>query len=156
MSNSTSSSSLEKQLVLDADEDSYGGVTVNMEKPMDSKVFTSMLRTSLSYWRQQVLVVKERSGQFGGTRMEVPYRSCCGEELKFYYPQGEDIWTAAIREVKEETGVDTEFVEVFAFRQSHRAFFRKSDLMFVCMLRPCSSDIQKQDSEIEAARWMAR
>ncbi|KAJ0112242.1 hypothetical protein Patl1_01825 [Pistacia atlantica] len=215
MSNSTSSSSLEKQLVLDADEDSYGGVTVNMEKPMDSKVFTSVLRTSLSYWRQQgkrgvwiklpihlanlveptvqegfryhhaepdylmlvywipktsdtiptnsshrigvcafvlndkreVLVVKERSGQFGGTDVwKLP--TGVAEE-------GEDIWTAAIREVKEETGVDTEFVEVLAFRQSHRAFFRKSDLMFVCMLRPCSSDIQKQDSEIEAAQWMA-
>jgi len=32
------------------------------------------------------------------------------------------------------------------------SFFEKSDLFFVCMLRPLSSDIQKQESEIEAAQ----
>lgn len=34
------------------------------------------------------------------------------------------------------------------------SFFEKSDLFFVCMLRPLSFDIQKQESEIEAAQWM--
>ncbi|KAK4845633.1 hypothetical protein QYF36_007330 [Acer negundo] len=38
--------------------------------------------------------------------------------------------------------------------QSHQSFFRKSDLFFVCMLRPRSFEIQKQDFEIEAAQWM--
>ncbi|MFS8009123.1 putative hydrolase [Helianthus anomalus] len=51
--------------------------------------------------------------------------------------------------------IDTEFMEVLAFRlevqQSHKSFFSKSDLMFVCMLKPTSLDIEKQDSEIEAA-----
>lgn len=37
-------------------------------------------------------------------------------------------------------------------RQSHKAFFEKSDLFFVCMLRPLSFDIHKQDLEIEAAQ----
>jgi hypothetical protein len=37
-------------------------------------------------------------------------------------------------------------------RQSHKAFFDKSDLFFVCILRPLSFDITKQDSEIEAAQ----
>ncbi|KAL1092320.1 hypothetical protein V6Z11_D07G216600 [Gossypium hirsutum] len=69
--------------------------------------------------------------------------------------EGEDICMAAIREVKEETGIDTEFVEILAFRQSHKSFFKKSDLFFVCMLRPLSFDIQKQDTEIEAAQWMS-
>ncbi|KAF5482626.1 hypothetical protein F2P56_003181 [Juglans regia] len=68
--------------------------------------------------------------------------------------EGEDICTAAIREVKEETGIETEFVDVLAFRQSHKSFFRKSDLFFVCMLQPRSFDIQKQTLEIEAAQWM--
>ncbi|MED6175266.1 hypothetical protein PIB30_076855 [Stylosanthes scabra] len=68
--------------------------------------------------------------------------------------EGEDICTAAIREVKEETGIDTEFVEVLAFRQSHQTFFQKSDLFFACLLQPYSFNIQRQASEIAAAQWM--
>lgn len=34
----------------------------------------------------------------------------------------------------------------------HKVFFGKSDLLFLCMLRPLSFDIHKQDSEIEAAK----
>ncbi|KAA8527067.1 hypothetical protein F0562_008704 [Nyssa sinensis] len=55
---------------------------------------------------------------------------------------------AAIREVKEETGVRHMTV------QSHKTFFEKSDLFFLCMLRPVSFDIQKQELEIEIAQWM--
>ena len=40
----------------------------------------------------------------------------------------------------------------FVDRQWHKAFFRKSDLFFVCMMRPLSFDIQIQESEIEAAK----
>ncbi|KAF7103025.1 hypothetical protein CFC21_104062 [Triticum aestivum] len=68
--------------------------------------------------------------------------------------EGEDINIGVVREVKEETGVDAEFVEVLAFRQSHKAYFEKSDLFFVCILRPLSFDITKQESEIEDAQWM--
>ncbi|CAN4117822.1 unnamed protein product [Withania somnifera] len=68
--------------------------------------------------------------------------------------EGEDIFKGAIREVKEETGIDTEFLEVLAFRQTHKALFVKSDLFFICMMRPLSFDIQRQDLEIEAAQWM--
>jgi hypothetical protein len=39
-------------------------------------------------------------------------------------------------------------------RQSHKAFFDKSDLFFACLLKPLSFDITKQDSEIEACQWM--
>ncbi|KAI3675138.1 hypothetical protein L1987_84723 [Smallanthus sonchifolius] len=89
-----------------------------------------------------------------------------GQDSNFFMPgvwklptgtveEGEDISAAAIREVREEAGIDTEFMEVLAFRQSHKSFFSKSDLMFVCMLKPTSLDIEKQDSEIEAAQWMA-
>ncbi|KAK4846802.1 hypothetical protein QYF36_022085 [Acer negundo] len=94
----------------------------------------------------EVLVVKEKNGIFKDTGVwKLPTGTV---------DEGEDIWAAAIREVKEETGVDTEFVEILSFRQSHQSFFRKSDLFFVCMLRPHSFEIQKQDSEIEAAQWM--
>lgn len=40
------------------------------------------------------------------------------------------------------------------YRQAHKSFFEKSDLFFVCMMRPLSFDIQKQDLEIEAAKVM--
>lgn len=38
------------------------------------------------------------------------------------------------------------------YRQSHKSFFGKSDLFFVCMLQALSFDIQKQELEIEAAQ----
>lgn len=41
--------------LLNAVEDSYGGVTVKMKEPMDSKDFVPLLRASISQWRQQVL-----------------------------------------------------------------------------------------------------
>ncbi|KAG4929150.1 Nudix hydrolase 2 [Glycine soja] len=39
-------------------------------------------------------------------------------------------------------------------RQSHMSFFEKSDLLFVCLLRPLSFSIQIQEVEIEVANWM--
>ncbi|KAE8704298.1 Nudix hydrolase 7 [Hibiscus syriacus] len=96
--------------------------------------------------KREVLTVQEKSGRFRGTGIwKIPTG---------VVDEGEDIFSAAIREVKEETGVDAEFVEVLGFSQSHKAFFEKSDLFFLCMLRPLSFDIQKQELEIEAAQWM--
>ncbi|CAK7356317.1 unnamed protein product [Dovyalis caffra] len=68
--------------------------------------------------------------------------------------ESEEIYTGAVREVKEETGVDTEFVEVIAFRHAHNLAFDKSDLFFVCMLKPLSAQIKVDDLEIQAAKWM--
>ncbi|CAN1223193.1 Nudix hydrolase 2 [Linum perenne] len=96
--------------------------------------------------KNEVLVVMERNGGFKGTEY---WKLPTG-----VVEEGEDIWAAAVREVKEETGIDAEFVEMLAFRQSHKSFFSKSDLMFVCMLRPLSSNITAQLSEIEASKWM--
>ncbi|OAY84771.1 Nudix hydrolase 2 [Ananas comosus] len=96
--------------------------------------------------KKEVLAVQEKSGKFRGLGV---WKFPTG-----VVDQGEDIFAGAIREVKEETGIDTEFLEVLAFRQSHMSFFEKSDLFFICMLRPLSFDIQKQESEIEAAQWI--
>ncbi|CAM8978902.1 unnamed protein product [Rhodiola kirilowii] len=68
--------------------------------------------------------------------------------------ESEEIYSGAIREVKEETGIDTEFVEVIAFRHAHNVAFEKSDLFFICMLRPLSTEINVDDQEIQAAKWM--
>ncbi|CAN0890795.1 Nudix hydrolase 2, partial [Linum grandiflorum] len=96
--------------------------------------------------KREVLVVQENSGFFRGTGI---WKFPTG-----VVEEGEDLCTAAVREVKEETAIDAEFVEILAFRQSHKAFFEKSDLFFLCMLRPISFDIQRQEAEIEAAAWM--
>ncbi|KAF8380565.1 hypothetical protein HHK36_028053 [Tetracentron sinense] len=68
--------------------------------------------------------------------------------------ESEEIYTGAVREIKEETGIDTEFVEVIAFRHAHNVAFEKSDLFFICMLRPLSTQIIVDDLEIQAAKWM--
>lgn len=203
-----------ERTLLNAVEDRYGGVKVDVEDSMDCNDYVSLLRDSITQWRKQgkkgvwiklpihlanlveptvkegfryhhaesdylmlvywipetpdtlpanashtvgigafvvndkreVLVVQEKNGAFKGK-----------DVWKFptgVANQGEDICKAAIREVKEETDIDTEFVEILAFSQTHQTFYGKSDLFFVCMLRPLSSDINKQDSEIEAAQWM--
>ncbi|KAL3503624.1 hypothetical protein ACH5RR_038073 [Cinchona calisaya] len=96
--------------------------------------------------KRELLVVQEKNGRLKGKGIwKIPTG---------VIDQGEDIFAGAIREVKEETGVDTEFVELLAFRQMHKVFFGKSELLFLCMLRPLSFEIQKQDLEIEAAQWM--
>ncbi|CAL5390818.1 unnamed protein product [Camellia sinensis] len=194
---------VEQIKLLDASEDAYEGVMVDMKDPMDSESFAYLLRASISQWRLQgkkgvwiklpielvklveaavqegfryhhaepsylmlvkwisktedtlpanashriaigafvmndmreVLVVQEKNGKFKGTGV---WKFPTG-----FVDQGEDICTAALREVKEEAGIETEFLEILAFR-------------FVLCLHAKASvfDIQKQDSEIEAAKWM--
>ena len=65
-----------------------------------------------------------------------------------------DICDAAVREVLEETGIETEFGGILCFRQNHYSLFGKSDLFFVCVLHPRSSTIIPQASEIEACDWV--
>lgn len=71
-----------------------------------------------------------------------------------FIQEAEEIFEGAVREVKEETGIDTGFVEVIAFRHAHNVAFQKSDLFFICMLEPLSSHIIEDDVEIQAAKWM--
>ncbi|XP_019263586.1 PREDICTED: nudix hydrolase 10-like isoform X1 [Nicotiana attenuata] len=115
--------------------------------------------------KRELLVVQENIGLKGSGVWKIPTGAV---------DEGENIFEGAIREVKEETGVslqnkfsvvtslllifslaciylvfllqiDTEFLEVLAFRQIHKSFFDKSELFFICMMRPLSFDIQKQD-----------
>ncbi|XVF75162.1 hypothetical protein PTKIN_Ptkin13bG0165200 [Pterospermum kingtungense] len=200
--------------LLNAVNDRYGGVVIEVTEPMDSALFSSLLRASIAQWRHQgkkgvwiklpiqhanlveaavkegfwyhhaepnylmlaywipegahtlpanashrvgigafvmnekreVLVVQENTGRFRGTGV---WKFPTG-----VVNEGEDLCAAAVREVKEETAVDTNFVEVLAFRQSHKSFFEKSDIFFLCLMEPLSSEIRKQESEIEAAKWM--
>ncbi|KAL6544682.1 hypothetical protein OROMI_023544 [Orobanche minor] len=203
--------------LLEGENDDHGGVVVEMtNEPLDPIVYASLLKASLSQWRQQgkrgiwiklpiklanlveptvkegfyfhhaepnylmlvswllssipnplpanashrvgvgafvlnekneVLVVQEKHGKFRGSGV---WKFPTG-----VVDEGEDICDAAVREVKEETGIDSKFVEILAFRQSHKSFFSKSDLFFLCVMQPlCDQDILPQEAEIEAAQWM--
>ncbi|KAH7545385.1 hypothetical protein FEM48_Zijuj01G0087900 [Ziziphus jujuba var. spinosa] len=48
--------------------------------------------------------------------------------------------------------IDSEFLEILALRHRHEQFHGKSNLVFVCMMRPLSFVIQWQDSELEEAK----
>ncbi|XP_057765468.1 nudix hydrolase 2-like isoform X2 [Salvia miltiorrhiza] len=94
--------------------------------------------------KRELLVVLEKHGKFKGTGIwKIPTG---------IVEEGEDIFVGATREVKEETGVDSEFVDVLAFRQMHETLFQKSDLFFLCTLKPLSFAIQIQESEIDGAQ----
>lgn len=63
MSISTSSLSVSEQVMpeeevqlLSSVEDLYGGVRVDIVEPMDPKVFSTLLKASMSHWRQQVRI----------------------------------------------------------------------------------------------------
>jgi len=67
---------------------------------------------------------------------------------------GEHIADAAKREVLEETGIRTEFLSLVCFRHWHGYRFGKSDIYFVCRLKPVSFDITPDPREIAEALWM--
>jgi ADP-ribose pyrophosphatase YjhB (NUDIX family) len=94
----------------------------------------------------KILAVQERMGPLRGTGI---WKMPTGLS-----DAGEDLCDTAVREVKEETGIDTEFVSILCIRQSHTALFGKSDLFFVCLLRPKTTTIQLQPSEIAACEWI--
>ena len=67
---------------------------------------------------------------------------------------GEHLAEAVVREVVEETGVETEFDALVCFRHWHGYRFGKSDIYFVCRLRPLSTEISIQEDEIAECLWM--
>lgn len=68
----------------------------------------------------------------------------------------EDIGDAAVREVREETGIYTEFRSVLAFRQHHHMphYFDCSDLYFICRLHPLTFDLYPCEKEVVRCEWM--
>jgi len=66
----------------------------------------------------------------------------------------EHIADAVVREVREETGIESEFISLNCFRHWHGYRYGKSDIYFVCRLKPLSHDITLDPSEIAEALWM--
>ncbi|CAK1547155.1 unnamed protein product [Leptosia nina] len=71
-----------------------------------------------------------------------------------YVERGEDIKDAAIREVKEETDVDTTFESMVTFRHTHKAMFGNSDIYVIVLLKATTDTITKSEIEIKACKWM--
>ncbi len=68
---------------------------------------------------------------------------------------GEEIAQTGIREVFEETGVETEFESLLAFRQVHNMpKFNHSDIYFVVRLKSLTTAITMDPHELEDCRWM--
>lgn len=81
------------------------------------------------------------------------------KELGFKLPGGaaktdETIEEAVVREVKEETNIDTEFKAIIAFRLGKRINKQPSDIYFCCLLKPLTKDIKIQETELVDACWM--
>ncbi len=93
-----------------------------------------------------LLVVREKYG-FGG---RPPLLKLPGGAIH----AGEHLVDGVIREVLEETGVNTNFEALGCFRHWHGYRYGKSDIYFVCRLRPLSLEITMQTSELDECLWM--
>ncbi len=67
---------------------------------------------------------------------------------------GEHISDGVRREVLEETGIETEFLSLNCFRHWHGYRYGKSDIYFVCRLKPLTFAISIDPREIANARWI--
>jgi 8-oxo-dGTP pyrophosphatase MutT (NUDIX family) len=67
---------------------------------------------------------------------------------------GEHIIRGVQREIKEETGIETEFEALVCFRHWHGYRYDKSDIYFVCRLAALNHDIRRQESEIVECFWV--
>ncbi len=94
---------------------------------------------------ETMLVVAERYSRQGRRHYKLP-----GGALH----RGEHIRDAVIREVREETGIETNFVSLSCFRHWHGYRYGKSDIYFVCRLNALTFDIVRQEDEIEECIWM--
>lgn len=103
--------------------------------------------------RDEVLVVRELRKNY------LPWKIPGGlAEL------GEHIDEAVAREVFEETGIKAEFQNVLSMRHNHGAQFNRSDLYFVCRLKPAEQIDDEGNvfipepvadaSEISAVKWL--
>ena len=93
---------------------------------------------------EELLVVQERVRR-AGRHYKLP-----GGALKV----GEHLVEGVVREVKEETGIETRFVSLACFRNMHGYRYGRSDIYFVCRLTPLTHEITMQAEEIDECLWM--
>ncbi|KYN42320.1 Lactosylceramide 4-alpha-galactosyltransferase [Trachymyrmex septentrionalis] len=71
-----------------------------------------------------------------------------------YVEPGEDIETAAKREVLEETGIQANFKCLVSFRHGHDYYFGCSDIYMIAYLIPQNFEIDRCKREISECKWM--
>src|ERR1700756_1639992 len=87
-----------------------------------------------------------------------------GDKRRWQLPKGiidsgESAESAAIREVQEETGVETEMigaidkVEYWYYSESHGERVRFHKFVYFYLLRYKSGDVSNHDKEVDEARW---
>lgn len=96
---------------------------------------------------KELLVVQEKGGGQGRRRK---FYKLPGGALK----EGEHLEQGVIREVYEETGIQTRFDGLVCLRNLHGYRYGKSDIYFVCRLTPLTHEISIQPEEIEECFWM--
>jgi len=68
---------------------------------------------------------------------------------------GEELADGCVREMKEETGIDVQYVATVGFRELPRAMHGKGNLFFMCLCKLVGSgEIVMQAEELAAASWM--
>ena len=93
----------------------------------------------------ELLVVNEKGRSSRGRYYKLP-----GGALQV----GEHLVEGVVREVLEETGIETRFVSLACFRNQHGYRYGRSDIYFVCRLEPLTHEITAQEEEIEDCLWM--
>lgn len=73
-----------------------------------------------------------------------------------YNEINEDLPQTAVREVREETGIECDFHSLITFRHRHQAAFDCSDLYFVVLLQPktAENEIRQCQFEIDKCAWL--
>jgi len=96
----------------------------------------------------QMLVVQEKTGPASAFKL---WKMPTG-----LLDPGEDIRSAARRELKEETGLDADLVKIVCFRQAHLGGDRGSDLFYICLMKleDPTQEVVAQEEEIAAIKWM--
>lgn len=97
----------------------------------------------------EILLVREWSGPLSNRTPTKQWKLPGG-----LLDAGESFEEATCREVLEETGIPCEFESILTFWHRHGLKFGKSDLYYVCLLRPKSLEIDACPVEISAATWM--
>mmetsp|Transcript_16022 Transcript_16022/g.28899 ORF Transcript_16022/g.28899 Transcript_16022/m.28899 type:complete len:337 (+) Transcript_16022:67-1077(+) len=99
--------------------------------------------------QNEILLIKEWSGPLSSRVPSRQWKMPGG-----LLDAGESFEEATCREVMEETGVPCEFESILTFWHRHGLKWDKSDLYYVCLLRPKSLELEICPVEVSAAKWM--